>query len=244
LTNFYSLGGLQQNIPIMAQSAIKTFLDSKGLSATPAWIESFITSTRQGTPIPALQKTALFRILASDLTSSIKATPTNTLPPNALNPTVKELRVPNTIPVQVLDIQDIGHSAWSQVEAIEAQERGETTKGREVIRVVPDEEADPTRDGTAPIIKSNGPHKLLLQDAKGTKIYGFEVTDVDGVDLNLGIGAKLVLKNVTIARGVVLLDPDSTQLLGGKVDVWDKAWRAARKASLKAKVGSREEDEL
>jgi RecQ-mediated genome instability protein 1 len=62
--------------------------------------------------------------------------------------------------------------------------------------------------------------------------------------LNLGIGAKLILKNVTIARGVILLDPNSTQLLGGKVDVWDKAWRAARKETLKAKVGPREEVEL
>ncbi|KAG9518812.1 hypothetical protein KCU93_g8279, partial [Aureobasidium melanogenum] len=228
----------------MAQSAVKTFLESKGLSATPAWIESFVSSSRQGTPLPALQKTALFRILASDFTSSIKATPTNTLPPNALNPTVKELRVPDSVPLQVLDIEDIGRSAWSQVEAIEAQERGETTKGREVIRVVPGEEADPVRDGTAPITKSNGPHKLLLQDAKGTKIYGFEVTDVDGIDLNLGIGAKLILKNMTIARGVILLDPTSTQLLGGKVDVWDKAWRTGRKESLKAKVGPREEEEL
>ncbi|KAK6005747.1 hypothetical protein QM012_007389 [Aureobasidium pullulans] len=228
----------------MAQSAVKTFLEEKGLSATLAWVESFISSSRQGTPLPALQKTALFRILASDLTSSIKATPTNTLPSNALNPTVKELLVPDSIPLQVLDIEDIGRSAWSQVEAIEAQERGETTKGREVIRVVPGEEADPARDGTAPIIKSNGPHKLLLQDAKGTKIYGFEVTDVDGIDLNLGIGAKLILKNMTIARGVILLDPTSTQLLGGKVDVWDKAWRAGRKESLKAKVGPREEEEL
>ncbi|KAI4745236.1 hypothetical protein E4T50_04392 [Aureobasidium sp. EXF-12298] len=228
----------------MAQSAVKTFLESKGLSATPAWIESFVSSSRQGTPLPALQKTALFRILASDFTSSIKATPTNTLPPNALNPTIKELRAPDSIPLQVLDIEDIGRSAWSQVEAIEAQERGETTKGREVIRVVPGEEADPVRDGTAPITKSNGPHKLLLQDAKGTKIYGFEVTDVDGIDLNLGIGAKLILKNMTIARGVILLDPTSTQLLGGKVDVWDKAWRAGRKESLKSKVGPREEEEL
>ncbi|KAH0334263.1 hypothetical protein KCU81_g9532, partial [Aureobasidium melanogenum] len=226
----------------MAQSAVKTFLDSKGLSATSAWIESFVSSSRQGTPLPALQKTALFRILASDITSSIKASPTNTLPPNALNPTVKELRVPDSIPLQVLDIEDIGRSAWSQVEAIEAQERGETTKGREVIRVVPGEEADPDRDGTTPITKSNGPHKLLLQDAKGTKIYGFEVTDVDGIDLNLGIGAKLILKNMTIARGVILLEPTSTQLLGGKVDVWDKAWRAGRKEALKAKVGPREEE--
>ncbi|KAI5236576.1 hypothetical protein E4T47_04484 [Aureobasidium subglaciale] len=228
----------------MAQSAIKTFLDCKGLSATQAWIDSFVTSSRQGLPTPALQKTALFRILASDLTSSIKATPTNTLPPNALNPTVKELRVPDAVPLQVLDIEDIGRSAWSQVEAIEAQERGETTKGREVIRVVPGEEADPLRDGTLPIPKSNGPHKLLLQDAKGTKIYGFEVTDVDGIDLNLGIGAKLILKNMTIARGVILLDPNSTQLLGGKIEVWDKAWRSGRKESLKSKVGPREEEEL
>jgi RecQ-mediated genome instability protein 1 len=178
------------------------------------------------------------------MTASVKPCPNNTLPPNAINPTVKELRVPHSIPFQVLDIEDVGKSAWSQVEAIEAQERGETTKGREVIRVVPGDENDPSTDGTASIPKSNGPHKLLLQDAKGTKIYAFEVTHVDGVDLNLGIGAKLLLKNMTIARGVILLDPASTQLLGGKVEVWDKAWRAGRKERLKAKVGPRDEEEL
>jgi RecQ-mediated genome instability protein 1 len=62
--------------------------------------------------------------------------------------------------------------------------------------------------------------------------------------LNLGIGAKIILKNMTIARGVVLLDPNNTQLLGGKVEVWDKAWRSGRKERLKSKVGPREEEEL
>lgn len=231
----------------MAQSnTIKPFLESKGLVAKQSWIDSFANSSRQGTPIPALQKTALFRILASDFTASIKPNPTNTLPPNAVNAAVKELRVPDVIPVQVLDIQDIGRSCWSQVEAIEAQERGETTKGREIIRVVPGENGDndSANDGAAPTSKSHGPHKLLLQDAKGTKIYGFEVNPVHGIDLSLGIGAKLLLRNTTIARGVVLLTPETTELLGGKIDVWDKAWRAGRKESLKAKVGPVEEEEL
>lgn len=226
----------------MAQATIRTFLESKGLAATQPWIESFVASSRQGTPLPALQKTALFRILASDLTASLQPSANNTLPPNAVDATVKELRVPDSIPLQVLDIEDIGRSSWSQVEAIEAQERGETTKGREIIRVVPGEQEED--DSNASSIKSHGPHKLLLQDAKGARIYGFEVSPVEGIDLNLSIGTKLLLKNMTIARGVILLDPNNTQILGGKIDVWDKAWRAGRKEALKAKVAPREEEEL
>lgn len=140
-----------------------------------------------------------------------------------------------------MDIEDIGCSRWSQIEAIEAAERGETTKGREIIRVVPGEDGLAT-DTEATVAEKGGPHKLLLQDAKGARVYGFELSPVEGVGLNMSIGAKLVLKNVVVARGVILLEPATVSLLGGKVEAAHKLWKDGRKARLKASVGAVDTD--
>jgi len=128
-----------------------------------------------------------------------------------------------------MDIEDIGHSRWSQVEAIEAKERGETTKGREVVRVVPDgeEQSDQVQGAD-----SKGPFKLLLQDAKGVKVYALDLRGINGVNMGMSMGAKLVLRNCDIRRGVVMLEPGGVQILGGKIEGLDKSWREGRKERL------------
>jgi RecQ-mediated genome instability protein 1 len=139
-----------------------------------------------------------------------------------------------------MDIEDIGRSRWSQVEALEAQERGETTKGREVVRVLPaDDGGEAAAGGSAAGGQSSsaGPHKLLLQDAKGTKVYGLEVRGIQGVSVGMSIGAKLILRDFEVARGVIMLEPRCVEVLGGKVDAWDRKWREERKKVLKEKAG-------
>lgn len=218
-------------------TALSTYLASKGLPPTQSWRQTFLPTIRTSTPILALQKTALFRILAADLTTAVHSMPSSTFSPGISDPAIKDQRLPGPIAVQVLDIEDIGRSRWSQVEALEAQERGETTKGREVVRVVPEEGnagADATGNGET---KSAGPHKLLLQDAKGTKAYGLELRNVTGIDVGLAIGAKVILKDVSVARGVIMLEPRCVEVLGGKVDAWDRKWREERKKVLKEKAG-------
>lgn len=224
-------------LPLPAQgdlsTSISSHLTSKHLPPTQAWLTSFVPTIRATTPLPALQKTALFRLLATDLTTSIKTSPSSTLPTNIADPAIQELRLPGPIPVQILDIEDVGRSRWSQLEALEAAERGETRRGHEVIRVIPEEGTVPASASSA----STGPHKLLLQDAKGTKVFAFELRDVSGVSVAMGIGAKLVLTGMLVARGVIMLDPDSVDVLGGKVEAWDKKWRDERKAKLKERAG-------
>ena len=139
--------------------------------------------------------------------------------------------------VQVLDIEDMSKSRWQQIEAIEALERGEGTKGREIVRVVPTEEGDDLDAGSN---KSGGPHKLLLQDAKGARAYGIELRNVEGVTLSMNIGSKIALKNITIARGVILLEPATTTLLGGKIEALHKHWKENRKSDLKAAIEASE----
>ncbi|KAL1303082.1 hypothetical protein AAFC00_006526 [Neodothiora populina] len=223
--------------------AIAVSLAQSGLPPTKAWLDSFASTARLTTPLPALQKTALFRLLATDITTSVQPSTSNTLPSTALDPQVAEQRLPGPVVCQILDIEDVGRSRWSQIENLEAHARGETTKGREVVRVVPGElgENGAVPDASA-ADKSLGPHKLLLQDARGTRIYAFEMTRIEGLSLTTPIGTKLVLRRATIARGVVLLDPSSVELVGGKVDAWDKAWRTGRKDSLRARIGGAEDD--
>lgn len=214
---------------------IAIHLQSKSLQATPAWLNKFVSAQRQSTPLPAVKQTALFRVLASDIRQTLQATPASCFPNDVLNASIKERRIPGPIAVQVVDVEDMGKSRWSQVEEMEAAERGETTKGREIIRVVPGEDASGQTDEAS---NSAGPHKLTLQDAKGTTVFGIELVAVPGIGIGMNIGAKLVLRNVAIARGVALLDPESTILLGGKHEALHAAWKQGRKEALKKAIPS------
>ncbi|EME40193.1 hypothetical protein DOTSEDRAFT_74868 [Dothistroma septosporum NZE10] len=213
-------------------------LAAKHIPPTQQWLQHFSQSIRLNTPMPALQKTAEFRLLGTDITSSLQSSVRSVFPAGIASPEVKEQRIPGPVPVQVLDIDDIGHSRWSQVEAIEMEERGETRKGHEVIRVVPDEDnADPALTANSGAGGPSGPHKLLLQDIKGNKVYAFELESVNGIDSSLAIGSKMVLRDFVVARGVIMLTARGTDVLGGKIDAWDKQWKEDRKRVLKEKAG-------
>lgn len=150
--------------------------------------------------------------------------------------------------VQLLGIEDMGKSRWEQIEAIEALERGEGMKGREIIRV-PAATATTTEggnddddDGSGAVggKGGGGPHKLSLQDARGTGVYGIELKDIKWVGLGMSIGCKMVLKNVLVARGVLLMEPANTTILGGKIEALHRAWKKNRKAELKAAIEANE----
>lgn len=252
------------------------------------WLNWFLTSRGPTPPpLPALISTAHFRILASDITTSI--TPRNaseSFPQGAGDVTVKERHLQANIIVQVLDINDVGSSKWSQIEAIERVERGEEIRGREVIQTVDGLDDDggtaatsaatqpastnatsgpsaSTSNNTSTAKKiSAGPHKLLLQDAMGTKLSAFELDKIPKIgiahsagatlsaslrnqalaantigadDPGMFIGCKLLLRSGTIIRrGMLMLTADKCVVLGGKVEAWDKKWKEERKGRLKA----------
>lgn len=223
-------------------ASIRTHLTSRNLAPTDSFLQSYSPSIKPAAPLIANQKSAESRLLHTDLTTSIQSSARSTFPAGIASPEVQQLQIPGPVPVQVLDIEDIGRSRWSQVETMEMEERGEFKKGQEVIRVVPDDEdnTDTTQTTTAQdgiATGSSGPHKLLLQDAKGNKAYAFELENVDGINVNTAIGAKLMLRAFEVARGVILLTPRNAELLGGKIEAWDKNWREDRKKVLKEKAG-------
>ncbi len=141
-------------------------------------------------------------------------------------------------------------SKWEQIEALESERKGETTQGRQVIRVVPLENPDPSTASTQAISGSTqagggqaqgkeGPCKILMQDCKGMKAYGFELKRVEKVGYPplMGIGCKVLLRRGTqVARGLVLLEPERTVVLGGRIEGLDKAWREGREQRLRDQV--------
>jgi RecQ-mediated genome instability protein 1 len=226
-------------------------LSTKSLSVAPTWLNNFLSSSgtaQRNIPPSALAKTAIFRLLASDIKESLSKHRSCVLPVDTYDPNVQERRLQGSIPVQVLDIEDIGTSLWSQIEAIERVERGEAIRGREIVRTIAvGEDSEATENGHAnngPAANASGssgygPHRLILQDAAGTVTVGVELQRIEGINLEkLAIGAKLLLCNPTVARGMVLLSPSSVTVLGGKIEAWDTPWRQGRKARLLEKTAS------
>ncbi|KAJ5766919.1 uncharacterized protein N7511_004535 [Penicillium nucicola] len=223
-------------------------LSSKSLSVSSTWLNAFLSSgtAPRNVPASALAQTAIFRLLASDIRESLSRHRSCVLPPNIATPTVQELRLQGAIPVQVLDIEDIGTSLWSQIEAIERVERGEAIRGREIVRTIAigeDPEASENNRSNnniaAPGNSGSGPHRLMIQDAAGTVAIGVEMQRIEGISLDKpGIGAKLLLRNPTVARGMVLLTPATVTVLGGKIEALDKNRKEGRKARLLEKTSS------
>lgn len=215
------------------QGAISAYLASKGISPATSWLTSLTSSTRPAVPLQSLQQTAYFQILASDITTSVQ--PTTSFPQQLSDRNIVEQRYAGPILVQLLDIEDIGASVWSQIEAIDAQERGDAMRGREVVRVLP---AEQTSDTVAQSTRSwhGGPYKLCIQDARGTKLDALILDAIANFTADTPIGSKLQLRDLRIARGVILLDARNVQFLGGKVVEWDNAWKATRKHRLTEKI--------
>ena len=201
---------------------------TKGLRPTSEWLSNFLSNQRPTTPMQSLLQTAQFRLLASDITTSLARDAC--FPADITNPQTQERKFHGTIIVQVLGVEDIGKSRWEQIEAIEAIERGEGTKGREIIRVTASNDDDGSEGSVAP---KGGVHKLHLQDAAGDQVYGLELKSVDGVGLGMSIGCKIMLKDTTVARGMVMMEPRNTTVIGGKIEPLHKAWKETRKVELK-----------
>ncbi|KAF2272408.1 uncharacterized protein EI97DRAFT_436905 [Westerdykella ornata] len=201
--------------------------NARHLYPTRSWLQAFLSSTRPNTPLPALKQTALFRLLATDLTVSFEQPLHTVFPQDILTSASQSRYLAGPVLCQLLDVEDIGRSRWSQVEAIESQERGEKTKGREIVRVVLGEEEQQQLAE-----KSKGPFKLLLQDANGLRVYALDLSGKCGLDTNSPMGVKIVLRDSDVRRGVVMLEPGRVQVLGGKIEPLDKEWKRSRKDRL------------
>ena len=250
------------------QSALRTHT-----LPTPSkdWLRGIVPNRIPPPPLASLIATARTRLLAADLTTPGLLDPpymaSHLLPSAVINkPEIDSGRLANDVVVQVLDIENLSRSRWEQVEELEAIERGEQTRGREVIRLPVAREGDEEGEedggngadgghgggadgrghqaGTAGAggggNARNATHKLVLQDSLGQKVFGIELKRLDQIGVGkTTIGEKFMLrKDTKISRGVVLLEPSYCQLLGGRVEAWHKVWVESRLTRLKQGVGA------
>ncbi|KAJ0115954.1 hypothetical protein J7T55_004124 [Diaporthe amygdali] len=210
------------------------------------WLQALISARNPPPPLPSLVMTVKTRLLASDLTTpgllDSDSVPAISLPSGISNPAVQETRLSHHVYVQVADIEDLAKSRWEQVEELEAIERGEQTRGREIIRLPTngantDEHQNGTADGpeaqlsapataTAPAPTPNkATHRLVLQDCKGQTVYGLELTRIPRIAIGtLNIGEKILLrKGALVARGAIVLEPTTCHILGGKIEACESA---------------------
>src|SRR4051812_6743171 len=89
-------------------------LNARHLYPTAAWLQGFLSTTRPNTPLPAIKQTAHFRLLATDITTSLNQPAASVFPSDILKGTTQSRIVAGPVVCQVLDIEDIGHSRWSQ----------------------------------------------------------------------------------------------------------------------------------
>lgn len=226
---------MAHNLPAVSDSLVQLGYPKP----SQQWLQSLV-SVRVVPPLPALIATAKIKLSKWDLLTpglfSADSPPPSYLPPNVAQPDKKELVIRGPIVLQVLEVYDIGKSKWEQIEAIESIERGEKTKGREIIRAIPSEDAENGEDAFAASVAqnkgNNGPHKLLLQDYKGTQMYGTEVSPVAKVGITMSIGTKVVVRNLAVARGVAMLDGNNTTVLGGEIKELNEKWAKERKKKL------------
>lgn len=249
-------------------TSLLTSLSSQSLPLpSEIWLTTLLSSSRGNAPppLPSLTATARARLLASDLTTPNLLDPayisSHSLPPDITRPDIRSTTLNLDVVLQVLDIESLSTSRWSQVEELEALARGEGTKGREIVRLPvggEDEEGErgvtqatqgqtqtqtqtqgrPAGRGAgaaATPAVSTGTHKLVLQDCKGLKVSGLELRKVEKIAIGkLNIGEKILIKKgASVYRGVIMLEPATCIVLGGKVDAWHKAWVDGRLARLK-----------
>ena len=243
---------------------IRSSLQAQSLPLpSQTWLAPLITARTPPPPLQSLLATAKARLLAADLTSPcLLDVSTPALPPDLSNVNIKEIKLPRDVVVQVLDVENLSRSRWEQVEELEAIERGEQTRGRQIVRLPVRSEGDegdtdlgaeeatqaPTGAvpglaagaSNVPVKPKNATHRLTLQDWRGQRVYGIELKPVDRVAVGItNIGEKVLLRaGSVVARGSILLQPATCLILGGKVEAWQRAWVEGRMARLKESVGA------
>jgi RecQ-mediated genome instability protein 1 len=228
-----------------------------------AWLTSLTTARSPPPPLPSLIATAKARLLAADLTLPGLLDPAKaaSFPPSITNASTAQSALPTDIYVQVVDVENLTRSRWEQVEELEALERGEGTKGREIIRLPTagaDDNGVDLGDGAATqnparaasvgpggrasgsAQPKNATHRLVLQDCKGQNVYAVELKRIDKIGVGVtAIGEKMLLKRgAIVARGTLLLEPSNSVLLGGRIEAWQKPWLEGRIKRLKESVGA------
>jgi hypothetical protein len=132
--------------------------------------------------------------------------------------------------VQAVDIRDIGISRAAQLEGSDrhsntdrvSNARKEGGSRRRVnYNLDMDEDDNGHQGGSSTNSRGKGLRKIVFEDSAGTRAYGLEYSPIRAL-VDLQLGGKLLLSSVGARRGVLLLQPENTKILGGSVSAWNE----------------------
>jgi hypothetical protein len=155
----------------------------------------------------------------------------------------KLVDIPGPVLVQVLEITNISKSKFSAIQELE-EEMGTVDQISNTRRVTRKVQGIPEQDNEISRYTQTGTHmhKLVLQDIKGTCAYGMELQSLGISMKDTSIGLKIILRNVSCHRGVVLLSPANTEILGGSIPPLDTNRREKLLEQLKQHIKPPEPD--
>lgn len=171
---------------------------SSGLASNTS-SQTISGSTLSPVSVEQAAETILERVLREDL----RVCSVGTLPPH-IHKLHKEI-LPGPYLVQVEEILDIGSSSSSN------NNNTINTTTNNTLNSMEDDTNTTSSSYTRRCLK------LALADGSIQQIYGIEYTVLKDLSIHSYAGIKLLLKNIEIRRGLLLLTPSNTLVLGGSV---------------------------
>ena len=114
--------------------------------------------------------------------------------------------------LQINALEDVSQSLYSQLDK-------ENTQTRQMV-IEPTQEATQANNNTAamPVMTNLSKRLLRLTLSDGhVEMPAMELRPIPELSIHTPIGTKLLIKNAMVQRGMVLLQPENVQVLGGRI---------------------------
>lgn len=211
-------------------TTLSTELSELGVRVQNRWLQSLLDylAKKHSTGANTTPQLVMQYLVASDIRES-------TTSEGAAPYIVSEqhnVRIENTMLLQIVRVREIGISIVNQLEYLNDLEELKKLKGQKVIRLVHDESGDEEQNDDDGLTEAQDAVqkgselkkmcRLILEDSNGQRFWGLERKPIKGIQLSTKLGTKLLVKNVLVRRGVLMLDPNNTTILGGSIEEWDK----------------------
>ncbi|EEB07179.1 hypothetical protein SJAG_02262 [Schizosaccharomyces japonicus yFS275] len=232
----------------MSNGLLKQAFRERGIYLNEAWVQAVVRHrAAQGQSMQPQMNDVMPFFLASD----IRASTTNEGAASVSVADEHGKTLTGFTLVQVVRVEEIGKSIISQIEYLNQWEERKRLKGQQIIRLVhegnEEEDKDTTdlddsgvgeaQDALKGAKEFKSICKVILEDAQGQRFYGLEIKPVHGIWLGMALGTKMLITNARIHRGVCLLTPASTRILGGEIALWNNDYFPTKlREELKAKL--------
>lgn len=213
---------------------LSSFFLSKNIRINPTWIQALLTKLSSDGLLTStnVNDFAIRQFLHSNIRHSV-------LPVAPLLPdSITGKSVISGVLVQVVECHEIGFSLTQKLDKLEAYEERQKPVSRRLIRleeVTGDGEpaqdlvdnqqvtqmitVKSAEDDCGPVGKKMV--KVMLEDAKGNRLYAIDQKPIDQFRVGMTLGAKLFLMDTPVVYGVLVLRPKKVEWLGGAVDEWN-----------------------